>query len=234
MRFNELPRDVRERFVRLTKDGSDSTVLLRGPRDAARWLVPALAVAGIAITAWLLPQMLSGSLRGIEISLGLAAASIVGTFCGLWWASRLVWRGTPFRPGWYLFSTTWVEASGEFFFVHPIERIRATMIVRAPSGTNEGIRLSASAYDETLVSFFEGMTLDDAMSVIQTTASTLEAARQKGQLATLAAADPFHNVTAKAPAETSGPLVVLAPRWAIVLGVLVALAVGIGLAVSIG
>lgn len=147
--FNDLPRVVRERLVKLTTEvGESPQRLLSGPGGGGGW-VPWFFGAGALLALGLCVQFLVERHRGgirphsdIEVYAGAGAALFIFFLCASRIVMRRVWPKPPYRVGKWVVPSGLVELSdGELSFLPIAELPRPTLVTVKRNGAYQHTRL---------------------------------------------------------------------------------------------
>lgn len=149
LKFNELPRAVRERIVQLTHaDGKDPRILHFTTHWGGGWFRWLMLIGGV-VAAGLCVNFLVERARDHvhprhdqEIFLGLAAAMFVVSVAGVGTLYRFLWPPPPYRLGLWAFGSGLMRTDGGWIdFTPATELPRPTLVTVRRNGSYSHSRL---------------------------------------------------------------------------------------------
>lgn len=148
-KFNDLPRVVRERLVKLTQPNEkDPRILLHDADWNTGWFRYFMAIAALGVIGFCINFLVERGRYGIhprhdeEVFLGLAGATWVLLVAVGGIAIRQVWKPPPYREGKWVFPSALVQLSGGWVDVLPIQNLgRPTLVTVRRNGSYQHTRL---------------------------------------------------------------------------------------------
>ena len=150
LKFNDLPRAVRERLVQLTAPGGekDQRVLIHDANWSGGWFKYFTAVCSAGVILFCLNFLFQRARAGIhprhdeEVFMGLAAGSFVLIASVVSMVIRFVWKPPPYREGMWVFASGLTKLSGGWVEFLPIGQLgRPTLVTVKRNGSYSHSRL---------------------------------------------------------------------------------------------
>lgn len=148
-KFNDLPRVVRERLVKLTQPNEKDPRILHHDADwNSGWFKYFMGVAALGVIGFCINFLMSRGRYGIhprhdqEVFLALAGATWVLLVAVAAIAIRNVWKPPPYREGKWVFPSGLVQLSGGWVEWLPIQNLgRPTLVTVRRNGSYQHTRL---------------------------------------------------------------------------------------------
>lgn len=202
LKFNDLPRAVRERLVKLTsKEGEkDHRVLLFEADWAGGWFKYFTALGSTGVILFCLHFLMQRGRAGIhprhdeEVFMGLAAGTFVLGVSVISMVIRQLWKPPPYREGRWVFPSGLTKLSGGWVDFLPISQLgRPTLVTVKRNGSYTHSRLELGhPFTFTFGSPQSADKATDSVLKAKQQMIALIAARDSGAIAAL---DPFAECT---------------------------------------
>lgn len=220
--FNELPRPVRERLLRITAAPADPLVLARGMGGSDGFVV--LVVVGVlALLAFLgaIGAVLQQDGMPWELFAVMVPAGLVASWTAAALALRRRWPLPPLGRNDYVIGVYYVGAFDGMLTLVPlwaIVGVEAVHHLRGGSYRFTKLDLRDREGQHHFVSLYTKEAAAAAISRMEDARARHAAARAAGDAAAMAALDPFHECTTSGSfgdgaKDMTGPRAVLRPGW---------------------